>query len=461
MPLASGRATRVVTQYLERHASDEAIGVGGLGGLRAQYARALVVPVHRESSAFLRGFVDALAAASGPTLLIIVVNATADDAERHAAEHAQLISELVSGSEVAGRFGDMVVVRDAHHDRIVVDRAHPQRALPSKQGVGLARRIGCDMALSLYAGGRLASPWLHNTDADATLPSGHFSRTESPPQSGAACVFPFVHTSGADPSVDRATALYELKLRYYVASLAWARSPYAFHALGSALSVHAESYAAVRGFPRRRAGEDFYLLNKLAKLGEVRCRAGEPIQLRSRASLRTPHGTGRSALDIAGLADPEQFELYHPRSFRLLAAWLSWLEGFAERPQAEPRLTRELWQAVEPFAAALRSSLDGLGAFAAARAAAGATAPGSALRRRLHTWFDAFRTLKLLHALRARGLASLPYRAALAQSDWMPPAVARTLPVPELVRCVAQVEAQGPSQFGATLGFSGSRLPST
>ena len=63
--------------------------------------------------------------------------------------------------------------------------------------------------------------------------------------------------------------LYEYSLRYYVAGLTYAQSPYAFHTIGSTMAVNAEHYASVRGFPRREAGEDFYLLNKLAKVGSV------------------------------------------------------------------------------------------------------------------------------------------------------------------------------------------------
>ena len=46
-------------------------------------------------------------------------------------------------------------------------------------------------------------------------------------------------------------------MSYYVAGLAMAGSGYAHHSLGSTIAVHAKSYAAVRGYPKRSAGEDF------------------------------------------------------------------------------------------------------------------------------------------------------------------------------------------------------------
>jgi hypothetical protein len=38
--------------------------------------------------------------------------------------------------------------------------------------------------------------------------------------------------------------------------------------------------------------------------------------------------------------------------------------------------------------------------------------------RHFHTWFDAFRTRKLVHALRDGGLTSLHYREALAEAPF-------------------------------------------
>ena len=63
-------------------------------------------------------------------------------------------------------------------------------------------------------------------------------------------------------------------MSYYVAGLAMAGSRYAHHSLGSTIAVHAKTYAAVRGYPKRSAGEDFYLLNKICKLAPVERLAG-------------------------------------------------------------------------------------------------------------------------------------------------------------------------------------------
>ena len=65
----------------------------------------------------------------------------------------------------------------------------------------------------------------------------------------------------------------------------------------------------------------------------------------------------------------------------------------------------------------LLGSLERMGAFAAMREAIERSGDGTMLRH-FHTWSDAFRTLKLVHALRDGGLPSLPWRQALAEAPF-------------------------------------------
>src|SRR5690606_7285065 len=114
-----------------------------------------------------------------------------------------------------------------------------------------------------------------------------------------ALLFPFRHEGPADEPVTRATELYEASLRYHVLGLAHAGSPYAYHSIGSTLAVQARAYALVRGVPKRSAGEDFYLLDKLAKVAPLLRARGEPVRIRARFSTRVPFGTGPAVARIA------------------------------------------------------------------------------------------------------------------------------------------------------------------
>jgi hypothetical protein len=66
----------------------------------------------------------------------------------------------------------------------------------------------------------------------------------------------------------------------------------------------------------------------------------------------------------------------------------------------------------------LLGSLERLGAFPAMREAIERSGDAPTMLRHFHTWFDAFRTLKLVHALRDGGLPSLPWREALAEAPF-------------------------------------------
>jgi hypothetical protein len=421
-----------VAQYLSRYASPE---VQIAEAVVERYRSVLVVPAFREAPGLLDQYRAALDTAPGRVLVIVVVNAAAPLAASSWPVHRELLLHLRGprGMQLSSA-PPAWLARHEGFDVLSIDRAHPETCLPERQGVGLARRIGCDLALALHAAGRVEVPFLYCTDADAELPSGYFDEPLSAtPGSHSAITFAYWHVPGGDAAIDAATAVYELGLRYYVAGLAHAGSPFAFHALGSAMAVEASAYAAVRGFPKRLAGEDFYLLDKLAKVAPIWRDRARTVRLQSRASLRTAHGTGVAAVKLAAESRTDAAVFYNPRIFDLLGAWLRALDDFAERRDVAGARAA-IASASGSSAGAVDAVLDGLGTWASLDGAASHTRSARALRHRLHTWFDGFRTLKLVHGLRNRGLDSVPFREALS-APWCDTASnALEAPVDELRR---------------------------
>jgi hypothetical protein len=239
----------------------------------------------------------------------------------------------------------------------------------------------------------------------------------------AALVYPFRHNEDADGRRRRDALEYEISLRYYVAGLRFAGSPYAFHTIGSTLAVHTIAYSQVRGFPKRLAAEDFYLLNKLAKVGRVRPLSGEPIRLSARISTRTPFGTGR-ALDRAQQRNRlrEPLRLYHPDVFAYVGVWEQTLDALAKSGASA-----ELAALFEKQAASrsgvdaelLRAVLAEIGAWEAAKTGAERRRTPEVRAKHLHDGFDGARTLKLIHALRAEALPSIPLNDALATAPFL------------------------------------------
>ena len=91
--------------------------------------------------------------------------------------------------------------------------------------------------------------------------------------------------------------------------------------------VNLDCYAKARGFPKRLAGEDFYMLNKLAKLGKVISLEQPKLKLSARTSDRVAFGTG---LAIQNIISGQPCEQYPDAVFDLLKTWLTGLTSKAK-----------------------------------------------------------------------------------------------------------------------------------
>jgi hypothetical protein len=417
--------TKAERQYLERHAEPESILADRIGS----FGHAIVLPAYGEGEELIHALRSVPAGTLGEVLVVLIVNGRSNShpwVHDHNREvEARLREALGADDEQVFDDPPARLLRFAAGRILHVDRASPDRFIPDDQGVGLARKIGADLVLRLRAAGRLASPLIHSTDADVELPADYFARRELDASTRpAALIYPFVHRPEQDEVLAEAIALYEISLRYYVLGLAYARSPYAYHTIGSTLAIDAASYAMVRGFPKRTAGEDFYLLSKLAKVGAIARTPGNPIHLRGRPSDRVPFGTGPAVRRIAE-AGADKFTLYDPSLFEYLQAWLEALAAMA--PGDPDRLEAAAKASCEQRgldAGRFIGVAQRLGLFESAQRAASEAKDRDALRRRIATSFDAFRTLKLLHALQDDGLPKLFWHEALRRASFAAAALA-------------------------------------
>ena len=401
-------------RYLQRLSED---GLPPAPGGRARWRHSLVIPAYRESAAALQGL-EQLSRGGVPLLLILVLNRPDSDPDPGA--NADLRRAL---GQLRPREQASLYRLDEHTDLYALDTELLCGPLPAARGVGLARKLGCDLALQWMHAGAIASDWLCSTDADATLPADYFLQLDGAPTGAVAATFPFAHTASGEAPCDTATALYELSLHYYVLGLEYAGSPYAFHTLGSCLAFRAGAYAQVRGFPRRAAAEDFYLLNKLAKLGPVARLRGQAVQLRSRYSDRVPFGTGPAVAQISRARVPLDAPLfYHPQCFECLRALLEALPDLREAGADLPALLHRSGLDTDT-ADACSDILQTMGLEAALRHCRQHGRGAQQFLRQFHQWFDAFRSLKFIRALRQRRWPSQALHALAAQSPPLLPAM--------------------------------------
>ncbi len=381
---------KVVEKYLLRYAEPEA---RELPGMNRHYDYCLVIPAFNESWTTLSRVWKDLRA---DFLVILVLNSPPDEAGGPEPDR-NLLELLSSGTRQSGtRQSGTRQGRSTHipgsPDMLLVDRSTPGHTIDKRQGVGLASKIGSDIALALIHAGIIRHPVIFGTDADARLPARYFDTPV--PDRCAAVVFPYTHLP--EPGLEIPTLLYEISLLYYAGGLRHAGSPYGFTTLGSATAIHAQHYARVRGFPRRAAGEDFYMLNKLAKTGTIHAAGGEPIVLSGRLSDRVPFGTGPGIRKILALDDPvSDYPFYHPVIFDLLRECIGSLDTGMEAalPVSSPPLQHYLQ------VSGLAERMD------AERAR---HRKESTYHKSLRDWFDGFRTLKFVHFMRDHYYPSVP-----------------------------------------------------
>lgn len=398
--------SRILNKYLSQYAEPEArnLPVTDID----HYDYCLTVPVFDETVETLRNVWTNLDRQTH-FLLVLVINSSLPDqtwaltlsAKLQRSGTVQRITE--QHTMVRGRHSTSDSENDTEDkvpyqpDILIIDRYSPGRTIDRKQGVGRARKIAADVAARLIAEGAIKSPWIFATDADAILPTDYFDITPAPMDT--AITYPFRHQ--AKPDLQNAADLYELTMLYYVAGLKYAGSPFAFPTIGSTMASHIEAYAAVRGYPPRPTGEDFYLLNKLRKIGTVGTLDHPPIILEGRESKRVPIGTGRAITTIRQHGQPaDEVRVEHPDCFEALRQFLAMLRQVATSGQSPAAFGDE----------ELAAYAESTGLTASIEQAKVQNPDPAFMTQHIRNQFDGLRTRQFVHYFRDNHKGSIPIR---------------------------------------------------
>jgi hypothetical protein len=195
----------------------------------------------------------------------------------------------------------------------------------------------------------------------------------------------------ADEMEKAAICCYEIFLRYWVLALHYAKSPWAFHSIGSTISVSTEAYLKVRGMNRREAGEDFYFLNKLAKVGPIDYTKETCVYPSARLSTRVPFGTGKRIERFLSGDCKEEYFLYDPRIFSILSDWLRLVHEMIFRSE------QEILKQAEQIHPRLKSFLEDSKFPIIWPKIRRVAKDEKLLTKQFHDWFDGFKTLKLIN----------------------------------------------------------------
>ncbi|HEY7751348.1 MAG TPA: hypothetical protein VH917_03575, partial [Ignavibacteriaceae bacterium] len=262
-------------------------------------------------------------------------------------------------------------------------------------GVGLARKTGFDLGLGILDYSNEDKKLLISLDADCTVDTNYltsivhsFNRNNL-----SAGIVNYEHRIDSGDINTEAIICYEIFLRYYVLGLIYAESPFAFNTIGSTIVCDHTAYIKAGGMNKRKAGEDFYFLQKLAKVFSIPTIYSTTVYPSSRSEVRTPFGTAKRIDDFH--SDTEQkYLLYNPESFEVLKYWLSLFNSDASLD------TYGLMKKVKKINKYLSDFLESKYFPDQWNKILQNCKNEQQISYQRKNWFDAFKTLKLIHHLR-------------------------------------------------------------
>ena len=281
--------------------------------------------------------------------------------------------------------------------------------MPQKHaGVGLARKIGMDEAVSRFAKIKQDKGIIVCFDADCTCAPNYLIEIENAFKKYApkAMSIRFEHPlSGVefDQKIYDYITDYELHLRVYKNAIAFAGLPYGYHTVGSSMAVSVMDYCKQGGMNKRKAGEDFYFMQKFIQLGPIYELNSTCVYPSPRVSDRVPFGTGRAIGErVNGSVD--HLLTYNMQSFYDLKELTSVVPKFYESFDEIVRLP----VAIKCFFKEenLISKL-----LEIKRESASLTT----FVKRFYAWFDAFQLLKFVHFARDEFYPNQPINSVAQQ----------------------------------------------
>lgn len=262
--------------------------------------------------------------------------------------------------------------------------------LPAKHaGVGFARKIGMDEAVRRFDAANIKEGVIINFDADSLCNNDYIAAIDDffmKNKKLRACSIRFLHPcTGNDFSQETYSAItdYELYLRYYRTACQYTGFPYAFHTLGSSFAVRADVYAAAGGMNRRKAGEDFYFLQKIIPGGNYKNLNKAVVYPSPRKSDRVPFGTGAAITAILN-SEHSTLKVYDFSAFAMLKELFLQVDKLYDGNNLVVSNPMTDFLNINNFDDALVNMRQN-------------SSKIKSFTKRFFTWFDAFRLLKFLN----------------------------------------------------------------
>lgn len=220
-------------------------------------------------------------------------------------------------------------------------------------GVGLARKIGMDLAVRHFLHYQHKKGILVSLDADCEVSANYLTNIHTAfahDEKLCCTVHNFRHRVEKEATeIEKAVRQYENYIGYFRDMLKFTGFPYYYPTIGSAFAVSADAYVRVGGMGRQQGGEDFYFLQKVFALGKVREMNDVVVLPMARFSDRVPFGTGPALQKIIDEPDGKM-KVYSPDAFSVLKTFFDRRSSFFNKDrQRVERLLEDVHPALASF----------------------------------------------------------------------------------------------------------------
>ena len=189
------------------------------------------------------------------TLVVVIINHSIDDAIAIKENNSKTYSELIKKEYI--------------FDFIAIDCFSNKNELPNQlAGVGYARKIGLDFCLNYALDDKSI---FCSLDADTLVDKKYLNIIDCQFNGNNvnAAVINFKHQKSNNPIIEEGIRKYELLLKSIAQKIEDTGSPYGYVSMGSTIVCNMKSYIACGGMNTKKATEDFYFLQSLAKYTRI------------------------------------------------------------------------------------------------------------------------------------------------------------------------------------------------
>jgi len=330
------------------------------------------------------------------SLILFVINnspVSSDEIKNDNLKSLNLLRSIINANDDGGFSRE--IINSGLQIGLIDASSEGKELNPKKAGVGLARKIGMDHSLTIFNYSKDTIKLIICLDADCTVSKTYLTNiiNDFNKNDLSVAVVNFEHPIDVTDNYNAAIICYEIFLRYYVTGLIFAGSDYAFHSIGSTMMCDHNAYIKIGGMNKRKAAEDFYFLEKLAKIYPISNIYSATVYPSKRSSWRVPFGTGQRVTIFLSKSQDE-YLLFDPAVFRILKEWL---EIYNSDVISDPQ---EILNQAKIIHTELYNFLLQNNYPKQWEKILSNTKSRRQLTHQRKIWFDGFKTLKLIHHLR-------------------------------------------------------------